>query len=66
MRSPFLRPAAHRVASKEASAPDANLAVSTTASSTVTVPVPGAPASGRAAVNVAASADTPAISSPVR
>ena len=40
MRSPFLRPAAYLVASNEASAPPASLAVNTTASSTVTGPVP--------------------------
>jgi hypothetical protein len=42
-RSPFLRPVAHRVTSKEASAPEASRAVNTAASSTVTWPAPEPP-----------------------
>jgi len=57
---------AHRVTSKEPSAPEASRAVNTTASSTVTVPVPEPPEYGRSVVNVALTADTPVISSPVR
>ena len=70
-RRAFLRPVAQRVASNEASAPEASRAVNTTASSTVTVPVPVPPvfesaAQGRDPVKVALTADTPVTSSPVR
>ena len=68
IRSAFLRPVANRVASKEARAPDSSRPVNATASSTVTGPVApgGPPGRGRSGTNVAVTAETPAISCPVR